>query len=278
MDLFSLPVLSSLGALLGVLVGSFLNVVIYRLPKMLQAAWAAADHITPPTTPQPRWNLAWPSSHCPHCQHPIIWFDNIPLWSFVRLKGQCRHCQARIARHYPIVELSSALLSACVMAKFGWSLQAGAGLLFVWIGLALTVIDWQHQLLPDALTLPLLWLGLLLNTTPRFTSPSAAIIGAAAGYVIFWLVNQLSCWLLHKEGLGGGDAKLLAALGAWFGWEMIPHLILISALLASLIGGLLVWRQRAHPGHIPFGPFLIIAGLLTLFTNQNFIEQWLWHW
>lgn len=262
-----------LTAALGLLVGSFLNVVIYRLPKMLQTAWQTTSDTLPTT-----WNLAWPASHCPHCQHAIAWFDNVPLWSFIQLKGRCRHCHTPIAWHYPLVELSSAILSALVAIKFGWSLQTGAALIFVWIGLALTVIDWQHQLLPDALTLPLLWLGLLLNTNPRFTSPSAAILGAALGYGIFWLVNQLSCWLLRKDGLGGGDAKLLAALGAWFGWEMIPHLILISALLASVIGGFWVWRKGLQHTHIPFGPFLVIAGMLTLFTNQNFIEQWLWHW
>jgi leader peptidase (prepilin peptidase)/N-methyltransferase len=254
----------ALAAVLGLLVGSFLNVVILRLPERMAAEWRreardvleleATDEALPPGIVRER-------SHCPHCKHPLSAADNIPLFGWLLLGGRCRYCKAKISIQYPLVELLSGVLSAIVVWKFGLAWPALAGLLFTWTLIALAGIDFRTQLLPDQLTLPLLWLGLLLALLPMFVAAPAAIIGAAIGYLSLWSVYWLFKLLTGKEGMGHGDFKLLAALGAWMGPMALLPVILLSSLIGAIVGGSLIALKRHESGvPMPFGPFIAMAG------------------
>lgn len=263
--------------LLGLLVGSFLNVVILRLPIMLQNAWQAE---TIPITPQPAFNLCFPTSHCPRCQHKIAWFDNIPCLSYIYLRGLCRHCRQKISVRYPMVECLTALLSVIVALQFGVTWTTLAGLIFTWILVAITFIDIDHTLIPDDLTLPSLWLGLFISLFEVFQTPSSAILGTISGYLILWSVYWIFKGCTGKEGMGYGDFKLLAMLGAWLGWQALPLIILSSSCLGTLVGiSLILFRKQDKNIPIPFGPFLAIGGFIALvwgpYLNQQYLE---FHW
>lgn len=267
--------------LLGLLIGSFLNVVIVRLPQRMQAEWQqqAAEILNQPS---PDHSLAdapgivTPRSRCPVCHHPIAWYDNMPVLSWMLLKGRCRHCGTAIAPRYPAVELLTAVLSMVVVMWFGASEQALASLFLVWALIALTAIDLEHQLLPDQITLPLLWLGLLLSVFGVFVTPTESILGAVAGYLSLWSIYHGYRLLTGKHGLGHGDFKLLAALGAWLGWMMLPMIILLASISGALIGGVwLLWHGHDRSQPIPFGPFLAAAGLACLFFGHYGLQWWL---
>ena len=249
---------------LGLLVGSFLNVVILRLPERMKAEWRldALDTlgVEPEDQPLPPGIVREPS-HCPHCHHRLSVLDNIPLFGWLLLRGRCRYCKVAISIQYPLVELLSGVLSAVIVWKFGPTWPALAGLVFTWMLLALAGIDFRTQYLPDQLTYPLLWLGLLLAVLPVFVVPSTAIIGAAIGYLSLWSVYWLFKLLTGKEGMGYGDFKLLAALGAWMGPTALLPVILLSSLIGALIGGtLILLRKHGREIPMPFGPFIAAAG------------------
>ncbi|HDT5892504.1 prepilin peptidase [Aeromonas hydrophila] len=279
-DVFhSLPWLYfSLVFLFSLMIGSFLNVVIHRLPIMLEREWQAEylGYFNPETQPQQedRYNLMVPRSACPHCGHAITAMENIPLLSWLWLKGRCRECQAPISVRYPLVELLTALLSLVVAATFapGWGLLAA--LLLTWVLVALTFIDLDKMLLPDQLTLPLLWGGLLFNLAGGFSPLADAVIGAMAGYLVLWSLYWAFKLLTGKEGMGYGDFKLLAALGAWLGWQALPIVLLLSSLVGAFIGiGLILLRNHHQNKPIPFGPYLAIAGWIALLWGDT-ITRW----
>lgn len=279
-DVFhSLPWLYfSLVFLFSLMIGSFLNVVIHRLPIMLEREWQAEylGYFNPETQPQQeeRYNLMVPRSACPHCGHAITAMENIPLLSWLWLKGRCRACQAPISARYPLVELLTALLSLVVAATYppGWGLLAA--LLLTWVLVALTFIDLDKMLLPDQLTLPLLWGGLLFNLTGGFVPLADAVIGAMAGYLVLWSLYWAFKLLTGKEGMGYGDFKLLAALGAWLGWQALPIVLLLSSLIGAFIGiGLILLRNHHQNNPIPFGPYLAIAGWIALLWGDT-ITRW----
>lgn len=260
-------------AVFGLMVGSFLNVVILRLPKMLEARWKAEcqEFLGQPVEAAggQRFNLAIPASHCPVCGHALRWWENLPLISYVLLRGRCSHCKAHISPQYPLVEAAAAGLAVLTATQipFGWPLLFA--LLFVWVLLVLSVIDLNTMLLPDQLTLPLLWLGLLLNLGGLFASLPDAVIGAAAGYLALWAVYHGFRLLTGKEGMGYGDFKLLGALGAWMGWQALPGIILLSSLVGALIGiGLMLLRGRDKNTPLPFGPYLAVAGVIWFFWGD----------
>lgn len=261
--------------LFGLVFGSFGNVIIARLPKMLSAQWQrecaeSFPEVKLPAESAERFNLAYPASHCPHCGHNIRWFENIPLFSYLFLRGRCRGCQQKISLRYPITELLSGLLTVAAVAHFGFN---GVGLAFavlLYALLILTMIDRETMLLPDQITLPLLWLGLLLSISVLPVSPTDAIIGGAAGYLSLWSVFWLFKLLTGKEGMGYGDFKLLAVLGVWLGWQMLPLIVLLSSLVGAVYGiGLIVSKRQQHSQPMPFGPFLAIAGVIALFYGQE---------
>lgn len=272
---------------LGLLVGSFLNVVIYRLPKMMEADWqqqcreflsTSSEAKTLPTTDNqaPRFNLMVPASRCPHCGHKIKPWENIPVISYLVLRGKCAGCRAPISLRYPTIELISGLLSATVIILFGASTSGLLALLFTWCLIALTMIDIDTYLLPDDITLPLLWLGLIANSFGVFTDLSSALWGAIAGYLSLWSVYQLFKLLTGKEGMGYGDFKLLAALGAWMGWQMLPQIILLSSLVGAVIGiSMILIRGRDKNIPIPFGPYLAIAGWIALVWGDTINRTYL---
>ncbi|WP_139705230.1 prepilin peptidase [Aeromonas hydrophila] len=279
-DVFhSLPWLYfSLVFLFSLMIGSFLNVVIHRLPIMLEREWQAEylGYFNPETQPQQeeRYNLMVPRSACPHCGHAITAMENIPLLSWLWLKGRCRECQAPISARYPLVELLTALLSLVVAATFppGWGLLAA--LLLTWVLVALTFIDLDKMLLPDQLTLPLLWGGLLFNLAGGFAPLADAVIGAMAGYLVLWSLYWAFKLLTGKEGMGYGDFKLLAALGAWLGWQALPIVLLLSSLVGAFIGiGLILLHNHHQNKPIPFGPYLAIAGWIALLWSDT-ITRW----
>lgn len=260
----------------GLMVGSFLNVVIYRLPKMLEASWRRecqeflGDEAA--AAAQPRFNLMWPPSACPHCERRIRPWENIPILSYLALRGRCRGCGAAISKRYPIIELFTGIVSAAVAWRFGFSIEMLAALALTWALIAMSAIDIDHQILPDSITLPFLWLGLLLSLGSLFVTPAEAIIGAAAGYLSLWLVYHLFRLLTGKEGMGYGDFKLLALLGAWLGWQALPVVILLSSLVGAAIGITLIvslGRDRNLP--IPFGPYLAAAGWLALMWQDEIV-------
>ncbi len=264
---------------LGLLVGSFLNVVIHRLPVMLERRWRqeCREFLGIPEEPvRERFDLAQPSSHCLHCGHRIRPWENIPLLSWLWLRGRCSRCQAPISVRYPLIEGLTALLSLAVAWRFGLSPQTAWGLLLTWNLVALSAIDIDHQLLPDVMTLPLLWLGLLLNVASTFTDLESAVVGAAAGYLVLWSVYQGFRLLTGKEGMGYGDFKLLAVFGAWLGWQMLPLIILLSSLVGAVAGIamiLLQGRDRSLP--IPFGPYLAVAGWIALLWGRELTDAYL---
>ena len=263
--------------LLGLVVGSFLNVVILRLPRRMQAelAEACADLRNEQAEPLPnRWfgldYLITPASTCPHCGHAIRAWENIPVLSYLLLRGRCSNCLTPISMRYPLVEAVTGLLSLGVVMHFGATPAALAALVLLWGLVALTVIDLDEQLLPDQLTLPLLWLGLLVNIDGLFTDLSSAVIGAAAGYLSLWLVFQVFRLITGREGMGYGDFKLLAVFGAFLGWQMLPLVILLSSLIGAIVGiGLIVLRGRDRQIPIPFGPYLAAAGFVALLWGEQ---------
>ncbi|MEX0623180.1 MAG: A24 family peptidase [Saccharospirillum sp.] len=260
----------------GLLVGSFLNVVIYRLPVMMQHAWAReADAMSGQAVAErDTFNLITPDSTCPHCGHKIRAWENIPVISYLALGGKCAQCKNRISPRYPLVELITGLLSLAIAWQFGATLQTATLLVFFWSLIALTMIDVDHQLLPDSITLPLVWLGLLLNLGGVFTSLEQAVIGAVAGYLSLWSIYWAFRLLTGKEGMGYGDFKLFAAFGAWFGWAALPLIILLSSLVGAIVGIAMIailGRDRQIP--IPFGPYLCGAALVYIFWGSA-ITAW----
>jgi leader peptidase (prepilin peptidase)/N-methyltransferase len=272
---------AALAGILGLLIGSFLNVVIHRVPKMMQREsdnYVASESGLPlPHTD--RYNLMLPRSACPSCSHAISGIENIPVISYLALGGKCKQCKTTISARYPIVELFTALVSAALIWHFGAGLTGAAALVFAWLLIAMSGIDADTQLLPDDLTYPLLWLGLLLNVQATFVPLGDAVIGAAAGYLCLWSIYWLFKLLTGKEGMGYGDFKLLAALGAWLGWQMLPLIILLSSLVGAVVGiSLILFGKRERDNPIPFGPYLAAAGLLALVAGNaltRMYTQWL---
>lgn len=285
----STPTLLLLSAVLGLLLGSFLNVAIYRLPLMLQREWReqcceylelnpAKLKTSQPVGEQKAFNLYTPGSHCPGCKKPVRAWQNIPLISYLILRGRCANCQAKIHWRYPLVELVSAFLSVLVAWKFGPTWTSLTVLILTWSLISLTVIDIDHQLLPDNITLPLLWIGLLLSLTDYGTGVSAAnaIIGAAAGYLSLWSVYWVFKLLTGREGMGFGDFKLLAVLGAWLGWQQLPAIIILSSLAGAVIGiGLSLFAGRDKNIPMPFGPYLAVAGFIAVIWGDDITALYL---
>ena len=262
----------------GLLVGSFLNVVIHRLPKMMEREWHAqcAELNGNEAANLPPYNLILPHSACPQCGHKISALENIPVISYLLLRGKCKDCNTPISARYPIVETVSGLLSAYVAWHFGFGLTAVAALLFIWMLLALTCIDVDTQLLPDDITLPLLWLGLLFNLSTTFTDIHSAVIGAITGYLALWSIYWLFKLATGKEGMGYGDFKLLAAIGAWLGWQMLPLIIMLSSIVGAVVGITLIIAARLGRNvPIPFGPYLAGGGVIALFWGQSLTQGYL---
>ena len=266
-------------SILGLLVGSFLNVVIYRLPVMMQAGWRrdCLEFLQMPAEQLGgRFDLVWPGSRCPSCQTEIKAYQNIPVVSYVLLGGKCGHCSAAISPRYPLIEAFTGLCSALVAWHFGYGAAMLFGLVLTWSLIALSFIDIDHQLLPDSITLPVLWLGLFLSLFSIYTDSHTSIIGAVAGYLSLWSVYHLFKLLTGKEGMGYGDFKLLALLGAWLGWQYLPLIILLSSLVGAVIGVLMiVFRQQDAAKPIPFGPYLAAAGWLALIWGNDLNDLYL---
>lgn len=265
--------------LIGLLVGSFLNVLIYRLPKMMHRDWReqAREILELPVEAKAEtFNLVLPNSSCPHCAHEIKPWENIPVVSYLFLRGKCSSCKAPISLRYPLVELTCGLLSAYIAWHFGFTWQAGGMLLLTWGLLAMSLIDADHQLLPDSLVLPLLWLGLIANSFGLFTSLEDALWGAIAGYLSLWSVYWLFKLVTGKEGMGYGDFKLLAMLGAWGGWQVLPLTILLSSLVGAVLGLIMLRLRNAETSTpIPFGPYLAIAGWIALLWGEQITASYL---
>ena len=265
-------------AVIGLLVGSFLNVVIHRLPKMMDNDWRSQcaelhDLATPDTEVL---SLSMPRSRCPQCGHPITALENIPVISWLALHGKCSACHTPISPRYPIVEALTCLLSTLAAVHFGFGWAAAGALLLIWGLMALTFIDYDTQLLPDSITLPLLWAGLLLNLFGTYTDLQSAVVGAMAGYLSLWSVYWGFKLVTGKEGMGYGDFKLLAALGAWLGWQTLPLIILLSSLVGALLGiTLIVLAKRGRNVPIPFGPYLATAGLIALLWGKELTQAYL---
>lgn len=279
-------------------IGSFLNVVIYRIPIMLEQEWrqqaeeimqydaaleteAAGKLDNPAAEPEAEregeksFNLMFPNSQCPHCQHEIKPWENIPVLSYLLLKGKCSNCNKKISPRYPIVELATAVLSALVAHHYGFTLQCATVLLLTWALITLTLIDFDHQILPDNITLPFLWLGLLINIKDTFVPLSDAVVGACAGYLVLWSVYWLFKLVTGKEGMGYGDFKLLALLGAWMGWQYLPLIIILSSVVGAAVGIsliLVLGRDKNIP--IPFGPYLSAAGFIALLWGQDILNYY----
>ena len=264
--------------LLGLCVGSFLNVVIYRLPKMMEAQWRAECAALAGEAPAPAapFNLVQPRSRCPSCGTQIAAWQNVPVVSWLALRGKCAACKAPISARYPAVEVVAGLLAALMAWRFGYSAALLAAMVFAWALLALTFIDLDTQLLPDDITLPLIWAGLIANAFGLFTDLRSAVLGAVGGYLLLWLVYWGFRLVARKEGMGYGDFKLLAALGAWVGWQVLPFVVLVSAGLGAIIGGLLLWlSRRGIETRIPFGPYLAFAGLLGILFGRQAVTYWI---
>jgi leader peptidase (prepilin peptidase)/N-methyltransferase len=268
---------------LGLVIGSFLNVVIHRLPVMLERTWRRqcqemSGAETSATDAEETYNLITPRSRCPHCNHTITALQNIPVISFLWLKGKCVACGHPISWRYPIVELLTAMLSIVVVWHFGITAAVGGALVFTWTVIALAVIDFDHQILPDNVTLPLIWVGLLVNLypNPTFAPLTSAVIGAVAGYLSLWSVFHIFKLITGKEGMGYGDFKLFAAFGAWLGWQSLPLIILLASFVGAIVGGaliLMLGRDRQLP--IPFGPFLCAAGWIALLWGNDMTRFYL---
>ena len=279
---------TSLSATLGLLVGSFLNVVIHRLPKMMEREWrmqcAELNEQLPNeknrnsgnAAAAPTYNLHTPRSACPHCGHQISALENIPLLSYLALRGKCRKCGGAISLRYPIVEAVSGILSAYAAWHFGFGLAAVAAILFIWALIALTFIDFDTQLLPDDITLPLLWAGIVFNMYGAFTTLNNSVVGAIAGYLVLWAVYWLFKLVTGKEGMGYGDFKLLAAIGAWLGWSLLPLVIMLSSVVGAVVGiTLIIAARHGRNIPIPFGPYLAGGGLIALFWGQQLTQSYL---
>ncbi|HLV48435.1 MAG TPA: A24 family peptidase [Aliidiomarina sp.] len=282
LDLIQSSFIWSVGfaAIIGLLFGSFANVVIARFPVILQRQWQTdcAESLgqTPPTFE--RFNLAVPGSQCPSCKTSLHWYENIPVLSFLIQQAKCRHCRVAISFRYPLVEVLTALLTAVTIAIFGFTPLGWSYALFIYALLILTFIDKDHMLLPDQLTLPLIWLGLLASLQLTPLSPADSIIGAVTGYLALWSVFWLFKLITGKEGMGYGDFKLLAALGAWLGWQMLPMIILLSSVIGALFGILMLLLRRHQQGNpMPFGPFLALAGIVALFFGETLYNTY-WQW
>jgi leader peptidase (prepilin peptidase)/N-methyltransferase len=264
---------------LGLLIGSFLNVLIYRLPVMMERDWRAQarDMLALPAEDKTEtFNLFLPHSRCPHCAHKIRAWENLPVISYLFLGGKCSACKAPISKRYPLIELACGLLSAFIAWHFGFGWQAGAVLLLSWGLLAMSVIDMDHQLLPDSLVLPLLWLGLIANTFGLFTSLHDALWGAVLGYMSLWSVFWIFKLLTGKEGMGQGDFKLLALFGAWGGWQIVPLTILVSSAVGAVLGLIILRLRNAETSTpIPFGPYLAIAGWIALLWGGQITDSYL---
>ena len=282
------PFFISLSGLLGLLIGSFLNVVIHRLPKMMEREWRTqcaelneqfndeSARGSSKSTATSVYNLHTPRSACPQCGHQISALENIPLLSYLALRGKCRKCGTRISLRYPIVEAVSGILSAYAAWHFGFGVAAIAAICFIWVLIALTFIDFDTQLLPDDITLPLLWLGIIFNLYGTFTTLSNAVIGAIAGYLVLWSVYWLFKLVTGKEGMGYGDFKLLAAIGAWLGWSMLPLVIMLSSVVGAVVGiTLIIAARHGRNIPIPFGPYLAGGGLIALFWGQQITQSYL---
>lgn len=273
------PLVYSLAALaVGLAIGSFLNVVIHRLPRMMEREWQAQCAELRGDTPAAgeRYNLALPRSACPHCGHRITALENIPVVSYLFLRGKCAGCGARISIRYPLIELLTGVATGYAAWRYGMTLAGFGAMAFLWAMIALTFIDADTQLLPDSITLPLLWLGLLINLNGTFVSLHAAVIGAACGYLVLWSVYWLFKLATGKEGMGFGDFKLLAAIGAWLGWQMLPLVILLSSLVGAVVGiVLIVLAKRGREVPMPFGPYLAAAGVIALFWGPELVERYL---
>lgn len=285
--LLNTPILfTTLAGVIGLMVGSFLNVVIFRLPVMMQRGWRKectaylqplnqTDPVETITEEEP-FNLVLPLSRCPGCNTPIKPYQNIPVISYLFLKGKCASCGCPISVRYPIIEVLTAIASIIVAWHFGYTTQAAFALLLTWSLIALTFIDIDHQLLPDSITLPLLWLGLILSLFNVFTDTHAAIIGAVAGYMVLWSVFHLFKLVTGKEGMGYGDFKLLALFGAWLGWQYLPMIILLSSLVGAVIGlSMIVLVKHDHNVPIPFGPYLATAGWIALLWGNDLNQLYL---
>jgi len=262
----------------GLVIGSFLNVVIYRLPIIMQAEWRAqcAELSGDESEPQPRFNLLVPGSHCPSCKTPLRIRDNVPLVSYFAQRGKCAHCSTAISLRYPVVEALTAALSVWVALRFGFSPAGLAALAFTYFLIALTFIDADTTLLPDSLTLPLVWAGLLLNVYNVFVPLQEAVLGAAAGYLVLWSIYWLFKLTTGKEGMGYGDFKLLAALGAWFGWKMLLPILLLSSVVGAMVGiVLLILARRGRDIPIPFGPYLAAAGFIALVYGEDIARRFI---
>ncbi|WP_333878988.1 prepilin peptidase [Methylobacter sp.] len=275
---------SALAGVIGLLVGSFLNVVIYRLPIMMQRGWRKECleylQIDPESTQEAvaeePFNLVLPLSRCPDCNTPIKPYQNIPVISYLFLRGKCAECGCHISIRYPIIEALTALASIIVAWHFGYTPQAIFALFLTWSLIALIFIDIDHQLLPDSITLPLLWLGLCLSLFNIFTDAHASIIGAVAGYIALWAVFHLFKLVTGKEGMGYGDFKLLALFGAWLGWQYLPIIILLSSLVGAVVGvSMIIFVKHDHNIPIPFGPYLAAAGWIALLWGNEFNQLYL---
>ncbi|CAN5147405.1 A24 family peptidase [soil metagenome] len=270
--------LYSCAGILGLVVGSFLPVVIPRLPKMMEREWQlqAAELRGEPAPDLPVVNLFKPRSRCPHCGHPITALENIPVLSYLALRGRCSACKAPISIRYPAIEVFTGLVSAAIAWKYGASLQTTGALVLAWGLIAAAFIDADTQLLPDDITLPLLWLGLLLNLGAVYVPLPQAVIGAMAGYLVLWSIYWVFKLVTGKEGMGYGDFKLLAALGAWLGWQMLPAIVLLSSVVGAVIGvAMMAFARHGRDKPMPFGPYLAGAGLLALFFGQAINERYL---
>jgi leader peptidase (prepilin peptidase) / N-methyltransferase len=268
----------TVSVIFGLLVGSFLNVVIHRLPKMMEREWHnnCLALQGKEVSEQTKFTLATPRSACPSCNHQISALENIPIISYLLLGGKCKSCKSKISIRYPLVEALTGALLGLVAYQFGYTYTT----LFAWVFtlalITLTFIDFDTQLLPDDITLPLLWLGLMFNLTTGFTDLKSAVIGAATGYLILWSVYWLFKIIRGKEGMGYGDFKLLAAIGAWFGWQLIPAVILLSSVLGAVLGvALILFRGKSSETAIPFGPFLALGGIAALFFGQQLASFYL---
>jgi leader peptidase (prepilin peptidase)/N-methyltransferase len=266
---------------IALLVGSFLNVVIYRLPIIMEREWReqckalAEEPVT--AVADEHFSVAAPRSRCPSCGQPISMLHNVPVLSYLALRGRCANCKTSISIRYPVVELAAALLAGFVALHFGFGIEAVMAVGFTLALIPIALIDFDHQLIPDSIVLPLMWVGLLMSlfhpvpgATTLFIPPADAILGAAAGYLVFWIVYQVFRLLTGKEGMGYGDFKLLAAMGAWLGWQALPTIVMMSALVGAVVGILLmVFRGRDHQVPMPFGPFLAAAGWITMLYGET---------
>ena len=290
MDLLDSPVLNYIASnttmllvysfIIGAFIGSFLNVVIHRIPVMLERQWKSeCQELLSPDTKTPvlqKYNLSVPRSHCPACNHQVKAFENIPIISYLFLKGKCSSCGIKISAQYPLVELLTAILTTIVVWNFGFSWQSLGGVLLTWFLIALSVIDIKTHLLPDNLTLPLLWLGIIFNLFTTYTDLTSSILGAIFGYLALWSVFHLFKLITGKEGMGYGDFKLLAALGAWLGWQSLPLIILLSSAVGAIFGITMIvtkLQERSQP--IPFGPYLAVAGWIAMLYGNQLIALYL---